>query len=83
MESFSSTNTPPPTDFADAYGFSKDAQARPVGTGIIVGDKGTVIELVFYHRSTDVRSSDLQTADGVGRDNHGHYYRVFLSTQSD
>jgi|ERR1041385_305182 hypothetical protein len=75
-------NIPPPKDFGEAYGFTKDTQAKPVGTGIVVSDKGTVIELVFYHYSTDIRNGELQTADGIGRDNNGRYYRIFLSTQS-
>ncbi len=70
-------------DFAEVYGFSKDIEARPVGTGIIVGNHGTVIELVFYHFSSEFRTGDIQSADGVGRDNSGRYYRVFLSTQGE
>ncbi|MBI4546699.1 MAG: hypothetical protein HY707_01860 [Ignavibacteriae bacterium] len=65
-----------PDDFPGAYGFSKYSQARPVGTGIIVGENGTVIEIVFYRISPD-----LQTGDGVARDNKGRYYRIFLSTE--
>lgn len=64
-------------DLAEAYGFGKNSQARPVGTGIIVNNNGTVIEIVFYRISYD-----LQTGDGVGRDNKGRYYRIFLSTES-
>jgi hypothetical protein len=85
LESFGKADaavSTPPKGFAEAYGFSKDLPAKPVGTGIVVGNDGTVIELVFYHWSSDARSNDLQTADGVGRDNNGRYYRVFLSTQS-
>ena len=67
----------PPEDFADAYGFGKNSQARPVGTGIIIGTDGTVIEIVFYRIS-----ADLKTGDGVGRDNKGRYYRIFLSTET-
>lgn len=64
-------------DFAEAYGFGKNSQAKPVGTGIIVGKNGIVIEIVFYRIS-----ADLQNGDGVGRDNKGRYYRIFLSTES-
>lgn len=67
----------PMDDLAEAYGFGKNSQARPVGTGIMVGKDGTVIEIVFYRISPD-----LQTGDGVGRDNKGRYYRIFLSTES-
>lgn len=75
-------NVPAPKDFAEAYGFSKDVPAKPVGTGIIIDNNGTVIELVFYHCSYDLRSNDIHSADGIGRDNNGNYYRVFMSTQS-
>ena len=71
-----SPGKPPPEDFADAYGFGKNSQARPVGTGIIVGKDSTVIEIVFYRLSFDA-----QTGDGVGRDNKGRYYRIFLSSE--
>ena len=65
----------PPADLAELYGFSKNSEARPVGTGVIVGKDGTVIEIVFYKVSPD-----LQTGDGVAKDNKGRYYRIFFST---
>ena len=66
------------TDLAEAYGYGKNSQAKPAGTGILVGGTGTVIEIVFYRIS-----GDLQTGDGVGRDNKGQYYRIFMSTESN
>ena len=51
------------TDLAEAYGYGKNSQAKPAGTGILVGGAGTVIEIVFYRIS-----GNLQTGDGVGRD---------------
>ena len=67
---------PESIDFAELYGFSKYADARPVGTGILVGSNGTVIEIVFYKISPDRR-----TGDGVARDNKGRSYRIFLSAE--
>ncbi len=67
----------PPTDWAELYGFGKNSNAHPVGTGVIVGKDGTVIEIVFYRFS-----SDYQTGDGVAKDNKGKYYRIFLSTEN-
>ncbi|MBI5216623.1 MAG: hypothetical protein HY960_12800 [Ignavibacteriae bacterium] len=64
-------------NFADLYGFSKEYRARPVGTGIIVGDDGTVIEIIFYNIA-----HNLESGDGVGKDNKGRYYRIYLSTES-
>ncbi len=63
------------TGFAEAYGYGKDSNAKPVGTGILVGNKGTVIEIVFYRISSDL------SGDGVAKDNSGRYYRVFLSVE--
>ncbi len=65
-----------PRDLAELYGFGKNSDARPVGTGIIVGRDGTVIEIVFYRVSADFR-----TGDGVAKDNKGRYYRIFMSTE--
>ncbi len=67
----------PSGDFAEIYGFGKNSQARPVGTGVIVGKNGTVIDIVFYRISYD-----LQSGAGVARDNKGRYYRVYLSTET-
>jgi hypothetical protein len=64
------------SDLAERYGFGKNSDARPVGTGVIVGHDGTVIEIVFYRVS-----GDLKTGDGVAKDNKGRYYRIFLSTE--
>ena len=58
---------------AEEYGFGKNSGAKPVGTGIIVGSEGTVIEIIFY----DVQGQ-LKSGDGLGRDNNGNIYRVYL-----
>jgi predicted DNA-binding antitoxin AbrB/MazE fold protein len=70
------SNETPPSDLAELYGFGKNSDARPAGTGIIVGRDSTVIEIVFYRVS-----ADLQVGDGVAKDNKGRYYRIFLSTE--
>ncbi len=64
-------------NFADLYGFSKEYRAKPVGTGIMVGNDSTVIEIIFYNIS-----HNYESGDGVGRDNKGRYYRIYLSTES-
>jgi len=63
-------------DFAELYGFGKDSNAKPAGTAILVGNKGTVIEVVLYRIATN-----LEYGDGVAKDNKGHRYRVFLSME--
>ena len=62
--------------FAELYGFGKESQARPVGTAILVGSKGTTVEIVLYRIS-----ADQQFGDGIGKDNNGRRYRVFLTTE--
>ena len=57
----------------ERFGFGKDNQAQPVGSGVLLGSKGTVIEIIFYHLS-----SNLYSGDGIARDNKGRFYRIFL-----
>ena len=59
--------------FAEIYGFSKNAVANPVGSMVLLGNKGTIIDVVFY---TFVY--DRGTASGVGKDNKGNIYRVYI-----
>jgi len=61
---------------SEIYGFGQNSGAKPMGTGIMVGSEGTVIEIVFY----DVQG-DLKSADGIGKDNKGKYSRVYLSEE--
>ena len=61
---------------AEEYGFGKNSDAKPVGTGIIIGSEGTVIEIIFY----DIQGA-LKSGDGLGRDNNGNFYRVYLSEE--
>jgi hypothetical protein len=64
-----------PDDLPELYGFGKNSNAQPVGTGILVGKDSTVIQIVLYRIS-----SDNQTGDGVAKDNKGRYFRVYFST---
>jgi hypothetical protein len=57
----------------EAYGFGRDSKARPVGTAVLVGNRGTVLQVVLYN--ADYHD---EFADGVGRDNKGRWYRVFI-----
>ena len=61
---------------AEEYGFGENSGAKPAGTGIVVGSEGTVIEIIFY----DVER-ELKSGDGIGRDNNGNFYRVYLSEE--
>ncbi|HTY58705.1 MAG TPA: hypothetical protein VMF59_07795 [Bacteroidota bacterium] len=69
-------NTREGESLAELYGLGKDSNVRPEGTGIIVGDKGTTIEIVLYRVE-----GNLEAGDGVARDNKGRYFRVFLSIE--
>jgi hypothetical protein len=63
--------------FPDLYGYGAFVNAKPVGSAILVSDTGLSIELVFYNIIIKNR-----TGDGVGIDNEGNYYRVYLNTKS-
>lgn len=62
-----------PFFWTDLYGFGPASDARPVGSAILTGNRGSVFEIVFYHYS-----ASPFFADGVGRDNHGRFYRVYF-----
>jgi hypothetical protein len=55
------------------YGFALNTDARPVGTATLRGDKGTVLEIVFF--SVDI---NYPHGDGIARDNKNHHYRVYI-----
>ena len=57
----------------EEYGFGTESRAAPVGTATLHGDRGTVIEVVFY-----TINSPYQHADGIARDNKGNRYRVYV-----
>ena len=59
---------------AEEYGFGENSDAKPVGTAILIGNQGTVIEVIFYKVD-----SQKKNGDGIGRDNEGNIYRVYLS----
>jgi hypothetical protein len=57
----------------ELYGYGSHGAAPPVGTATLVGDRGTVIEMVLFQVNRQLRSGD-----GVARDNRGRVYRVHL-----
>ena len=67
---------PDSLSLAELYGFGKGTNVRPSGTGILVGNRGTVIEIVIYGLTPDALYGD-----GVAVDNKGGRYRVFLSVE--
>ena len=60
--------------WAEAYGYGDGAYVQPVCSATLVGEKGTVIEIViysyYYYHGVH--------GDGVGRDNHGNWYRIHI-----
>jgi hypothetical protein len=57
------------------YGYgSKSEEVDPVGSAVLVGNKGTTMEIVLYHAVYDVSL----VGDGLARDNKGDWYRVML-----
>ncbi len=67
----------PHTDktIAATFGFTPDEAARPVGVATLVGNKGTVLQIVLY----DLDAS-RGTGSGVGLDNKGNWYLVRIGT---
>jgi len=59
--------------WARVYGFGQDSKATPVATAILVGNEGTVIEIVFY-----TLNIDKGFGDGIGKDNQGNWFRVYV-----
>jgi hypothetical protein len=57
----------------ELYGYGSHDAAPPVGTATLVGDRGTVIEMVLFQVNRQLR-----IGDGVARDNRGRVYRVHL-----
>ncbi len=58
----------------EVYGFGNDSRAEPAGTAMLIGSRGTSLEVVLYHIETQYSV----TGDGLGRDNHGNWYRVLI-----
>ena len=61
----------------EVYGYGREAQAVPVGTGTMVSEKGTILHMVFF-------TSDLwnEIGDGVARSNAGHWYRFHVGVET-
>lgn len=57
----------------EIYGFSPGSDARPVGTATLVGDKGSIVNIVFFSADTH-----RGVADGIARTNKGKWYRVHI-----
>jgi len=59
------------------YGYSPNAIVSPLGTAILAGEKGTVLEIVIYSLNYN-----YSYGDGVGHDNKGNKYRVHIGDLS-
>jgi hypothetical protein len=64
--------------WAEAYGYGPNTHVQPIGSATLVGDRGTVLELVIY---TFYYYHGVH-GDGVGRDNHGNWYRIHIGKVS-
>lgn len=58
----------------ELYGYGTESKAEPVGTAVLVGTKGSTLEVVFFHAILNYSV----VGDGVARDNHGNLYRVLV-----
>lgn len=61
---------------AEKYGYGKESNAKPAGSLILTGNKGTVIQGVLYKVTPDKKSGD-----GIGMDNDGGIYRIYMSEE--
>lgn len=61
-------------EWAERYGFSEGAIVQPVGSATLVGNRGTLLEIVFYH----FYYYHGPRGDGVARDSFGNFYRVYV-----
>lgn len=62
----------------EVYGYGKEAKAVPVGTGTLIGEKGTILHMVFF--SADPWN---EIGDGVARSNSGHWYRFHVGAMEE
>jgi hypothetical protein len=62
---------------ATLYGYGESLNADPVGSLVLVGDKGTTIDCVFY----SVTYNNGTNASGVGKDNDGNIFRIYMSSK--
>jgi len=58
---------------AGVFGFQPDGDAKPMGIATLVGNKGTVLQIVIY--DLDIERG---TGSGVGLDNKHNWYLVRL-----
>lgn len=65
-----------PQDLAKVFGFAPGSAARPMAVATLIGDRGSVLEIVFY--ALDVETG---TGSGVARDNRGNWYIVRMGEQ--
>ncbi len=64
--------------WSEVYGYSRNGRATPVGTATLIGDRGTLINIVLFSADT-IRA----VGDGVARTNRGEWYRVHLGNLSE
>jgi hypothetical protein len=63
-------------DWAERYGFTPGTVVYPVGSATLIGDRGTTVEMVFYH----YYYYHGPHGDGLARDSHGNTYRVYIGS---
>lgn len=58
---------------SEVYGFGEGVEADPIGSATLVGNRGTVLQVVFYRMNALARYGD-----GVAYDNKGNWYRIHV-----
>ena len=64
-------------NFPELFGYSTNVQVTPIGNATLMIGKSRMIEIVFY----SINKIDDSGA-GIGKDNDGNIYRVYLVTET-
>jgi hypothetical protein len=62
--------------FPELFGFSKNSNISPKGSATLLVGVGKSIQIIFYQ--VDYKK---QFASGIGYDNEGNLYRIYLTTE--
>ena len=62
------------TEWSEVYGAGEGSTIEPVGSAVLLGEDGTMIDMVFYH----AKIYHGVTGDGLAKDHLGRWYRVLI-----
>lgn len=65
-------------NFPELFGYSNNAKVTPVGNAVVMIGDEKIIEMIFYQLNYSALSGS-----GIGKDNLGNIYRVYLVTETN